>query len=316
MATKQPLSVSSALPNNSRRVVIMAAVLAAALGAWPSVGLAALVQPRLLSAANYGAMAGSTITNTGSSVITGKLALSPGSALTGFPPGVVTGGTDVANGAAVQAQTDLTTAYNDAAGATPFIDMSGQDLGGKTLIPGAYRFSSSAQLTGTLTLDGQGSTNATFIFQIGSTLTTASGSRVVLLNGAGACAVFWQVTTSATLGTGTLFQGNILALSSITMTTGATLGGRALARNGALTLDTNTITAPPAACAFVAAAPPAPTATPTPTPTTSPTPAGLPNTGAASGPTPDGLPWIPIALAGLITGILVTSTVWRNRRRA
>jgi type VI secretion system secreted protein VgrG len=243
-------------------------------------------------------------------VITGNMAISPGSAVTGFPPGRVTGVVDNRNGAAIKAQTDLVTAYNDAAGATPFVDKSGVDLGGQTLSPGVYRFSSSAQLTGTLTLDGQGDTNATFIFQIGSALTTASASRVVLINGANACGVFWQVTSSATLGTGTSFQGTLIALSSITLTTAATIGvgggingGRALARNGAVTLDTNTII-PPAACTLSHA---------TAFPGLSGLP-GLPDTGGVS--RPDGFPWMPLALAVLISGILVTSTVWRRRRRA
>ena len=121
--------------------------------------------------------------------------------------------------------------------------MTGQDLGGKTLTAGVYCFSSSAQLTGVLTLDAQGSANAVFIFKIGSTLTTASGSSVVLINGGSLCNVFWQVGSSATLGTTTAFGGNILALTSITLTTGATVIGRTLARNGAVTLDSNTVTA-------------------------------------------------------------------------
>src|SRR6202035_347704 len=131
----------------------------------------------------------------------------------------------------------------------------GVNLGGKTLTPGVYHFSSSAQLTGTLTLNGEGRSTAVFIFQIGSALTTASSSRVALINGANSCSVFWQVTSSATLGTRTSFQGNLIALTSITMTTGATIGvgggvngGRALARNGALTLDTNIIRPPTGVC--------------------------------------------------------------------
>ena len=127
--------------------------------------------------------------------------------------------------------------------------MTGQDLGGLTLTPGVYCFSSSAQLTGTLTLDAQGNPNAVFIFKIGSTLTTASNSSVVVINTGGnssiACNVFWQVGSSATLGTGTSFAGNILALTSITLNTGANVSGRVLARNGAVTLDTNNVTVCP-----------------------------------------------------------------------
>ncbi len=205
--------------------------------------------------------------------------------MTGFPPGIVTGVQDANNGNAIQAQTDLVTTYNDAANATPFVDLSGQDLGGMTLTPGVYRFSSSAQLTGTLTLDGEGSTNATFIFQIGTTLTTASASRVALINGAGGCAVFWQVGSSATLGSTTSFQGNIIALDSITLVTSATIGvgggangGRALARNASVTLDSNVITPPPAGCTFI---PASSTPTPSPTPTAVPAIPGVPTTGGA-----------------------------------
>jgi len=174
--------------------------------------------------------------------------VSPGSAITGFPPGSITPPytTHAGDAVALQAQNDLTTAYNTAAGLAPTQDLSGQDLGGLTLTAGVYFFSSSAQLTGTLTLDAQGDPNALFVFQIGSTLTTASGSTVMTINGGGAdpgCNIFWQVGSSATLGTTTAFEGHILALTSITLNTGATiLNGSALARNGAVTLDSNTIT--------------------------------------------------------------------------
>ena len=200
------------------------------------------------TAGDFAVLAGSTVTNTGSSVIDGgNVGVSPGSAITGFPPGVITPPftTHAADAVALQAQNDLTTAYNAAAALSPTQDLSGQDLGGLTLVPGVYFFSSSAQLTGTLTLDDQGDPNAQFVFQIGSTLTTASNSSVVTINGGAmpGCDVFWQVGSSATLGTGSAFEGHILALTSITMTTGATiLDGSALARNGAVTLDTNTIT--------------------------------------------------------------------------
>jgi type VI secretion system secreted protein VgrG len=157
---------------------------------------------------------------------------------------------------AVQAQQDLTTAYNQAAGLAPNQNLTGQDLGGMTLTPGVYKFDSSAQLTGTLTLNGEGLADPIFVFQIGSTLTTASGSSVVTINDDGSStpgiSTFWQVGSSATLGTTTSFEGNILALASITADTGATeLDGRLLAQNGAVTLDDNTITAPPAEMAAV-----------------------------------------------------------------
>jgi hypothetical protein len=151
-------------------------------------------------------------------------------------------GTIHANDAvAMQAQSDTTTAYNALAGLPCNTNLSGQDLGGLTLVPGVYCFNTSAQLTGTLTLDAQGDPDASFIFQIGSTLTTASNSSVQVINGAQGCGAFWQVGSSATLGTGTSFVGSILALASIALNTNATLSGRALARTGAVTMDSNTI---------------------------------------------------------------------------
>ena len=200
------------------------------------------------TAGNFAVLAGTTVTNTGPSVISGgDVGVSPGSAITGFPPGttVPPSTTHAADAVAAQAQSDLTTAYNAAAGLAPTQDLTGQDLGGLTLTPGVYFFSSSAQLTGTLTLNDQGNPNAQFVFQIGSTLTTASSSSVVTINGGAmpGCDVFWQVGSSATIGTGSAFEGHILALTSITMTTGATiLDGSALRANGAVTLDTNSIT--------------------------------------------------------------------------
>ena len=194
------------------------------------------------TASSFAVLAGSTVTNTGLSVINGDLGVSPGTAVTGFPPGTVVGGTIHAGDAvAGAAEADLTTAYNDAAGRAPNQDLTGQDLGGQTLAPGVYKYDSSAGLTGTLTLDGQGNPDAVFIFQIGSTLTTASASNVVFINGARACNAFWQVGSSATLGTGTSFAGNILALASITATTGVSVDGRLLAQTGAVTMDTNAV---------------------------------------------------------------------------
>ncbi|MBC7835934.1 MAG: DUF3494 domain-containing protein [Phycisphaerales bacterium] len=194
------------------------------------------------SAGNFAVLAGSTVTNTGPSLINGDLGVWPGTAVTGFPPGIVNGSIHANDAVAQQAQDDLTTAYN-ALAAMPFTqDLTGMDLGGMTLTPGVYFFSSSAFLTTTLTLDALGDPNAAFVFQMGSTLITASDSSVMTINGAEGCNVYWQVGSSATLGTGTDFQGNILALTSITMTTNASiLDGRALARNGAVTLDTNFI---------------------------------------------------------------------------
>ncbi|MGA3362019.1 MAG: ice-binding family protein [Solirubrobacteraceae bacterium] len=194
------------------------------------------------TAGNFAVLAGSTVTNTGPSVISGSVGLDPGSAVTGFPPGIVLAGTtQVANGVALQAKSDLVTAYNDAAGRSSTATISG-DLAGRTLTPGVYTSASSLGLSGQLTLDAQGDPSAVFIFQAGSSLIIGSGSQVNLIGAAQACNVYWQVGSSATIGTGSAFVGNILALTSITMTTGATLQGSALARNGAVTLDTNTIT--------------------------------------------------------------------------
>jgi len=199
------------------------------------------------TAGNYAVLGGSTVTNTGPTVINGgNVGVSPGSAITGFPPGSVAPPYTLhgADAEAEQAQNDLTVAYNAAVGLPNTQDLTGQDLGGMTLLPGVYAFSTSAQLTGMLTLNNLGDPDAEFVFKIGSTLTTASNSSVVTINGGadGGCGVIWQVGSSATLGTGTAFAGHILAQDSITLTTGASiLNGSALARTGAVTLDDNNI---------------------------------------------------------------------------
>jgi hypothetical protein len=206
--------------------------------------------PVFLGAADdFGVLGASTVTNTGLTEVTGDVGVSPGTAVTGFPPGIVNGTIHSAGAVAAQAQSDLTAAYHDAESRACQVDLTGQDLGGMTLTDGVYCFSSSVGLTGTLTLDAQGDPNAVFIFQIGSTLTTASASSVNLINGAQSCMVVWQVGSSATLGTTTAFSGNVLALTSNTATTGVTVNGRLLAQNGAVTLDSNTVTR--AQCAAV-----------------------------------------------------------------
>jgi type VI secretion system secreted protein VgrG len=220
-----------------------------ALGCFPLLSQAAV---NLASAGNFSILAGSTATNTGASVIDGgNVGVSPGIALTGFLPGVLQPPFTMHSGdpSALQAQADLTTAYNFAAGLAATQDLTGVNLGGHTLLPGVYKFATSAQLTGALVLDANNDPNAEFVFQIGSTLTTAAAASVVVINrvvSAPPCIVFWQVGSSATLGTGTTFQGHILALASITVTTGASIvSGSALARTGAVTLDTNHVTGCP-----------------------------------------------------------------------
>ena len=249
----------------------------------PAIGLAA-AGPDLGSAGDYALVANTTITNTGVTLIDGNLAL-VGPSVTGFLPGVITGRSDIGNGAANRADADVLSAHHDATGAAPVKEMAG-DLGGKTLTPGIYHFGVAATLHGTLTLDGQGQTNPLFVFQIGTTLTTGTAARVVLTDHAAGCAVFWAVGSSATLGTATSLQGNLMALVSITMNTGASIGvgggrngGRAFAQNGAITLDTNTVVAPTGSCVTPAPTPkptPKPTAKPTPRPTAMPTPVPTP----------------------------------------
>ncbi len=227
----------------------------------PLVAVAASVPSIDLGTAGaYSVLAGSTITNTGNSTLQGDLGLSPGTAVTGFPPGLVSGATNVGNANAEQAQVDTTTAYTQAVDASPSTTQPA-DLIGLTLSPGVYSVPAGiSNLTGTLTLNGQGNPDAVFIFQMPSTLITSSASDIVLENDANACNIFWQVTSSATLGTGSSFQGTIIALTSITADTGATITGRLLARNGAVTLDSNTIANP--VCSATTTTTP-PTATPT-----------------------------------------------------
>src|SRR5436190_7563762 len=194
------------------------------------------------SAAEYAVLGGSTVTSTGATAVTGDLGVAPGTDVVGFPPGTVDGTIHPADAAAAQAQLDLTTAYYDAAGRIiDSVAVSG-NLGGQTLTPGLYTSTSSLEISsGDLTLDAQGDVNAVFIFQMASTLTTTAGRQVILSGGAKAANVYWQVGSSATLGTTSVFKGNILALASITVTTGAAVEGRLLALTGAVTLDANIV---------------------------------------------------------------------------
>nr|WP_241691866.1 ice-binding family protein [Streptomyces lydicus] len=176
-------------------------------------------------------------------MVTGDLGVSPGVSITGFPPGQVNGSIHNSDAAAVAAHADLITTYNDAVGQIPDAGITG-DLGGQTLPPGVYNAASSIGLTGTVTLDAQGDRNAEWIFQIGSTLTTATASHVLLINGATARNVIWLIGSSATLGTDTDFAGRVLAQTSITVNAGVTVNGQVLAINGSVTLDTDRITRP------------------------------------------------------------------------
>lgn len=221
--------------------------------------------------ASYSVLGGSAVTNTGPTVLGQDLGVSPGTGITGFPPGIVLGTTHATDAAAAQAQLDLTTAYDDAASRATSASVSG-DLVGQTLPGGVYTSAGPLSLSGTLTLDGQNDPNSVFVFQAGSTLTTASASSINLINGAQPCNIFWQVGSSATLGTNSTFEGTIMALTSVSVQTGATVDGRALARNGQVSLDTNVFTLP--GCNLSS-----PTPSPSPSITTTPsTPAVVPST--------------------------------------
>lgn len=197
------------------------------------------------AAENVAVLGSSTVTNAGPTIVTGNVALSsPGVSITGFPPGTIIDGSQyIGPGLADQAHADAVIAYGQLVGETFTTDLSGQNLGGMILTPGVYHFNTAAQLTGTLILDTQGDPNATFHFQIGSTLTTDPGSMITFLNGS-STNVFWQVGTSATIGANSVAYGNVLADQSITVNSGATVIGRLIAINAAVTMDTDTITAP------------------------------------------------------------------------
>lgn len=197
------------------------------------------------SAAAFAILAGSGVTNTGPTVITGDLGTSPTGTINGFPPGIVIGNVHASDPVAAQAKLDLTTAYNDAQGRTTGAVSLPGNLSGLTITPGLYKNSSSVILSaGSVTLDAQGDVNAVFIFQMGSTLTTGSGTSIILAGGADINNIYWAVGSSATLGTNSAFLGNILADQSISLNTGASLTGRALTRIGAVTLDDNAVTLP------------------------------------------------------------------------
>ncbi len=240
------LSLSRLTQVTKPLVIILLLIALPAAGT--SAALLAATAPSLGTAASFAVLGAETVTNTGPTVVTGDLGVSPGTEVTGFPPGIVVPPSTIhiADGVAETAQANATTAYNNLFGQDCDHDLTGQDLGGMTLEPGVYCFDTSAQLTGILTLNAQGDPDAVWVFQMGSTLTTASDSSVVFINSETnpGCNVFWQVGSSATLGTTTAFAGSILADQSITLNTGASLDGRALALNAAVTLDTNAVSVP------------------------------------------------------------------------
>lgn len=223
-------------------LLLLSTFLVAASGAWASPGA---VAPDLGSAASFVGLAHETFTNTGAGVYVGDVGVFPGTSVTGFPPGSIRhGAIHINDGVAIQAMSDASLAYTALAGQACTANLTGQDLGGMTLPPGVYCFDTSAQLTGPLVLDAQNNSLAVWVFKIGSTLTTASGSSIGVINGGQALNVFWQIGTSATLGTTTRFSGNILAHVSVTLTNGASLIGRAFGLTGAVTMDTTDAPAP------------------------------------------------------------------------
>ncbi|HEX9093572.1 MAG TPA: ice-binding family protein [Coriobacteriia bacterium] len=228
------------------RVPLLVAAALAVTMAVPTISMAAQPTVNLGTTSTFAVLAGSTITNVGPTTIGGSaggdVGLHPGTAFTGQASVTISGAVHLADAIALIAKNDLITAYDDAAGRTPVTTIP-TELGGTTLLPGVYdSLSGTFQITGPLTLDAQGDPDAVFVFKCASTLVTASGSSVNLINDARYCRVFWQVGTSATLGTNSSFVGHIFALTSIAAQTGATVQGQLLARNGAVTLDTNTIT--------------------------------------------------------------------------
>lgn len=239
----------------------LAGTILAAAFAFAAVPAAVQAAPvNLATVSPFVVLGGTSVTNSGPSVLNGNLGVSPGTSLTGFGlPAVVNGATHENDEVAAQAQSDLTTAYTVAAEQPIAADLSGTDLGNRTLNPGAYRYSSSALLTGPLTLNAQGDPNAVFVFEIGSALTTESGSSVNLINGASPCNVYWQVGSSAELGTTTKFVGNLMALSSISLNNAVIVEGRMLARNGQVSLINDVLSAP--LCATGGGSSPPPTGT-------------------------------------------------------
>ena len=291
---RRPLALATAL-------VIVAAYLVVGAGradAGP-VGLG--------TATSFGVLAGSAVTNTSTvldpTVVNGDLGVSPDTSITGFPSGIVNGVQHSADAEALQAQTDLVLAYDDAAGRTPVTSVA-TELGGTTLVPGTYA-GATLGLTGTVTLDAKGDPDAVFVIKSNETLITAEGSAVSLIGNANPCNVYWVVGSSATFGVNSDFVGTTMAMASITATTGADFEGRLLARTGAVTLDTNTITRPvcdtlPAGSTTTAA----PTTTEAPTTTAAPT-----TTSTTEAPTTTSTTEAPTTTSSVLSTTTVAPTV-------
>jgi len=278
-------SLSRSVSQNKRAAAVCAAALSCAA---VTVGLAddaraAAVGVPLGTAAPFAVLAGAGVTNTGPTTLRGDLGTYPTTTTTGTGALIITGVNHRGDAVTQGAKRDLQTGYDTAAGEGPPHPVSA-DLAGRTLTAGVYQSASTLGLTGDLTLDAGGNPDAVFVFQAGSTLKTASASRVILTNGAQACHVFWQVGSSATLGTASVFRGSILALTSISVTTGVTIDGRVLARNGAVTLDTDTITTP--TCSTLSSPPsnPPPSSPPASSPPASSPPSSPPASSPPSSP--------------------------------
>jgi Ice-binding-like len=290
----------------------------------PATALAA-TDPGLGGAGNFAVLAGTDITNTGPSWISGQIGVGPGSSITGLTPPTATTGPQLIDGPVVTtAKTNLTAAYTNAANAPcpATNNLTNVNLGGKILVPGVYCQTSAPTLTGTLTLNGPG----IYIFQIGSTLITAPGARVVLIGGAQPCDIFWQVSSSATIATTTTFVGNIMALTSIAMQTGATLWGRALSQTGAVTLDTNRIIQPSGCTTGLTPNFAAPAPVPAPVPNSGNLPASLGTIVTAPAAVLPGntgvplelrgqFPWLLLIAVGAGVGASVMGVSSRRRRR-
>jgi Ice-binding-like len=288
---------------NMRRTVLSLSLAALVILIWPATALAA-TDPGLGTAGNFAVLSGAGMTNTGPSWITGAIGASV-AGITGFPPGTA-GPQHIGDSAYTVAETDLVTAYNNSSQTTT-VDYSGVNLGGLTLGPGVYNQSTAPTLTGTLTLSGGG----VYIFKIGSTLVTASGARVSLINGAQPCDIFWQVGSSATIATSTTFVGNIIATASIQMQTGATLNGRALARTAAVTLDTNRIIQPSGCPGGFTASYPVPGYVPPPAGNILPATLGVPSDLLRE------IPWLLlIGVGGGIGAVALGVSSARRRRRS